>query len=74
MCQMSRRSEYAFVFIAIFNVCKKTKNKNKKKIEEIKMNVWALISRKWLRRVSSSLVCGVAYLAGTSAAKLVPTG
>ena len=48
--------------------------KDKKKYEEIKTKFWPLISRKWLRRFSSNLVCGVAYLAGTSVAKLVSIG
>ena len=64
-------------FIAIFKVCEKTKNKKivkKKKNQEIKTKFWALISRKWLWQFSSNLVCGVAYLAGTSAANLVPIG
>ena len=56
-------------FIAIFQSVRKDEEN-----EEIKTNFWALISRKWLRRFSSNLVCGVAYLAGTSAAKLVPIG
>ena len=60
-------------FIAIFQNVRKEEKKNKKN-EEIKTNFWALISRKWLWRVSSNLVCGVAYLADTSAAKLVPIG
>ena len=60
-------------FIAIFQNVRKEEKKTKKN-EEIKTNFWALISRKWLRRFSSNLVCGVAYLAGTSAAKLVPIG
>ena len=62
-------------FIAIFQSVRKDEEKKFFfKNEEIKTNIWALISGKWLRRFSSNLVCGVVYLADTFAAKLVPIG
>ena len=45
-----------------------------KKPEEIKMKLWSLISQKWLGRFPSNLVCGVAYLVGTSVVKLILIG
>ena len=44
------------------------------KNEEIKTKFCSLVSRKWLDRFSSNLVCRVPYLAGTSVAHLVPIG
>ena len=46
----------------------------KKKIEEIKTKFCSLVSRKWLERFSSNLVCRLSLLAGTSLANLVPIG
>ena len=43
-----------------------------KKTKKIKMKLWPLISQKWLQKFPSNLVCGMAYLAGTSVVKLVP--
>ena len=45
---------------------KKTKRKNP--------NFWPPVSRKWLERFSSNLVCGLPYLAGISVATLVLIG
>ena len=42
--------------------------------EEIKTKVCSLVSRKWLERFSSNLVCRLPLLAGTSLANLVPIG
>ena len=42
------------------------------KNEEIKMKFCSLVSRKWLERFSSNLVCRLPLLAGTSLANLVP--
>ena len=44
------------------------------KNEEIKTKFCPLISRKWLERFSSNLVCRLPLLAGTSLANLVPIG
>ena len=44
------------------------------KNEEIKMKCCSLVSRKWLERFSSNLVCRLPLLAGTSLANLVPIG
>ena len=46
----------------------------KEKNEEKKPTLWPLVSRKWLERFSSTLECGLPYLAGTSAATLVSIG
>ena len=45
-----------------------------KKNEEIKTKFCLLVSRKWLERLSSNLVCRLPLLAGTSLANLVPIG
>ena len=42
--------------------------------EEIKTKFFSLVSRKWLERFSSNLVCRLPLLAGTSLANLVPIG
>ena len=44
------------------------------KNEEKKPKLWPLVSRKWLERFSSNLVCGLPYLAGISVATLVSIG
>ena len=44
------------------------------KNEEIKTKFCSLVSRKWLERFSSNLVCRLPLLAGTSLANLVPIG
>ena len=44
------------------------------KNEEIKTKFCSLVSRKWLDRFSSNLVCRLPLLAGTSLANLVPIG
>ena len=44
------------------------------KNEEIKTKFCSLVSRKWLERCSSNLVCRLPLLAGTSLANLVPIG
>ena len=41
------------------------------KNEEKKPKLWPLVSRKWLERFSSNLVCGLPYLAGISVATLI---
>ena len=42
--------------------------------EEIRTKCCSLVSRKWLERFSSNLVCRLPLLAGTSLANLVPIG
>ena len=42
--------------------------------EEKKLKLWPLVSRKWLERFSSNLVCGLPYLAGIFVATLVLIG
>ena len=44
------------------------------KKEEIKTKFCSLVSRKWLERFSSNLVCRLPLLACTSLANLVPIG
>ena len=39
--------------------------------EEKKPKLWPIVSRKWLERFSSNLVCGLPYHAGISVATLV---
>ena len=58
-------------FIADFA---KSAKRSRRKNEEKKPKLWPLVSRKWLERVSSTLECGLPYLAGTSVATLVSIG
>ena len=44
------------------------------KNEEIKTKFCSLVSRKWLERFSSNLVCRLPYLGGMSLANVVPIG
>ena len=44
------------------------------KNEEIKTKFCSLVSRKWLERFSSDLVCRLPLLGGTSLVNLVPLG
>ena len=46
--------------------------RKEEKNEEIKMNVWPLVSQQWLGNFSSNLVCRLPFLVGTSVANLVP--
>ena len=50
------------------------KDEAEEKNEEKKPKLWPLVSRKWLKRFSSNLECGLPYLAGTSVATLVSIG
>ena len=50
------------------------KEEVEEKNEEKKPKLWPLVSRKWLERFSSNLVCGLPYLAGISVATLVSIG
>ena len=55
-------------FANVLNEVEEEKN------EEIKTKVCSLVSRKWLERFSSNLVCRLPLLAGTSLTNLVPIG
>ena len=57
-------------FIAIFCKCAKTRRRN----EEKKSKLWQLVSRKWLEKFPSNLVCRLPWLAGNSVANLVSIG
>ena len=50
------------------------KEVEEEKNEEKKPKLWPLVSRKWLERFSSNLVCGLPYLAGIFVATLVLIG
>ena len=56
--------------IAIFASVRK--DEEEKKNEEKKTKLWQLVSRKWLERFSSNLVCRFPWLAGNWVANLVP--
>ena len=58
------------VLLRILQSVRKEEEKN----EEKKPKLWPLVSRKWLERLSSHLVCGLPYLAGISVATLVLIG
>ena len=47
------------VLLRILQSVRKEEEKN----EEKKPKLWPLVSRKWLERFSSNLVCGLPYLA-----------
>ena len=62
-------------FMADFaNVRNEEEVEEEEKNEEIKTKFCSLVSRKWLERFSSMLVCRLPLLAGTSLANLVPIG
>ena len=56
------------------SVRKEEEEEVEEKNEEKKSKLWPLVSRKWLKRFSSNLVCGLLYLAGISVATLVLIG
>ena len=58
-------------FIATFASMRKHKEK---KSEEKKSKLWQLVSRKWLERFPSNLVCRLSWQAGNSVVNLVPIG
>ena len=58
------------VLLRILQSVRKEEEKN----EEKNPKLWPLVSRKWLERFSSNLVCGLPYLAGISVATLVLIG
>ena len=59
-------------FIADSAKCAKRSRRRKKRRKKPKL--WPLVSRKWLERFSSNLVCGLPYLSGISVATLVVIG
>ena len=62
-------------FMADFaNVRNEEEVEEEEKNEEIKTKLCSLVSRKWLERFSSNLVCRLPLPAGTSLANLVPIG
>ena len=46
----------------------------KEEVEEKNPKLWPLVSRKWQKRFSSKLECGLPYLSDTSVATLVSIG
>ena len=56
------------------SVRKEEEEVEEEKNEEKKPKLWPLVSRKWLERFSSNLVCGLPYFAGSSVATLVLIG
>ena len=58
----------------LWRILRSVRNEVEEKNEEIKMKFCSLVSRKWLERFSSYLVCRLPLLAGTSLANLVPIG
>ena len=50
------------------------KEEVEEKNEQKKPKLWPLVSRKWLERFSSNLVCGLSYLASIAVATLVLIG
>ena len=55
----------------LWRILQSVRKEVEEKNEEKKTKLWPLVSRKWLERFSSTLECGLPYLAGTSAATLV---
>ena len=62
------------VLLWILQSVRKEEEVEEEKNEEKKPKLWPLVSRKWLERFSSNLVCGLPYLAGISVATLVLIG
>ena len=60
------------VLFRILQSVRKEVEEEKKRRKKPKL--WPLVSRKWLERFSSNLVCGLSYLAGISVATLVLIG
>ena len=59
----------------LWRIVRSVRNEDEEeKNEEIKTKFCSLVSRKWLERFSSNLVCRLPYLGGTSLANLVPIG
>ena len=62
------------VLLRILQSVRKEEEVEEEKNEEKKTKLWPLVSRKWLERFSSNLVCGLSYLAGISVETLVLIG
>ena len=62
------------VLLRILQSVRKEEVEEEKKNEEKKPKLWPHVSRKWLERFSSNLVCGLPNLAGISVATLVLIG
>ena len=58
----------------LWRILRSVRNEVEEKNEEIKTKFCSLVSRKWLERFSSYLVCRLPLLAGTSLENLVPIG
>ena len=58
----------------LLRILQSVRKEVEEKNEEKKPKLWPLVSRKWLERFSSKLVCGLPYLAGISVATLVLIG
>ena len=56
----------------LWRILRSVRNEVEEENEEIKTKFCSLVSRKWLERFSSNLVCRLPLLAGTSLANLVP--
>ena len=68
------RSTHSCFMADFANVRNEEEVKEEEKNEEIKTKFCSLVSRKWLERFSSNLVCRLPLLAGTSLANLAPIG
>ena len=58
----------------LLRILQSVRKEVEEKNEEKKPKLWQLVSRKWLERFSSNLVCGLPYLAGISVVTLVSIG
>ena len=58
----------------LLRILQSVRKEVEEKNEENKPKLWPLVSRKWLERFSSNLVCGLPYLAGIFVATLVLIG
>ena len=56
----------------LWRILRNVRNEVEEKNEEIKTKFCSLVSRKWLERFSSNLVCRLPLLADTSLENLVP--
>ena len=62
------------VLLRILQSVRKEEEVEEEKNQEKNPKLWPLVSRKWLERFSSNLVCGLPYLADSSVAILVLIG
>ena len=58
----------------LWRILRSVRNEEEVEEEKKKKLNCSLVSRKWLERFSSNLVCRLPLLAGTSLANLVPIG